>query len=275
MMDWPRSGHTECRGLASDGGPVVWGRSANPVGGVNSPPNESRGFIHKKLLGIAKGVVKTFVPGGSIAVGAIETVTGRRKETQKGAGRSAKFEDFGPPMPRAPSRHRGFGPSSGPCPQTVPCTFPWRWDTRTCRCRLFAGEVSGPDPGPRPRPNGVTGHPTMVPANGAGPAGGAPVPPVEPFTFKDESTRDGVRRRCPRRFKLGIDNLCYFNLPRNSKFRKWRPGRKPMFTGGDLNAIKTAAGLRESAEEIFEDTNPAKKAVARNYRANWRKPLKK
>jgi len=83
------------------------------------------------------------------------------------------------------------------------------------------------------------------------------------------------RMRCPKRYVLGIDNLCYFNLPRNSKWRKWRPGRKPMFTAGDLNAIKRVDKLRERSEEIFEQTNPAKKAVARGYRSNWRKPLKK
>jgi hypothetical protein len=48
-----------------------------------------------------------------------------------------------------------------------------------------------------------------------------------------------------------------------------------MFTGGQLNAIKTAGDLAEKAEDIFRDTNPAKKSVAKNYRANWRKPLKK
>ncbi|MEE8538012.1 MAG: hypothetical protein V3S71_08380 [Acidobacteriota bacterium] len=86
----------------------------------------------------------------------------------------------------------------------------------------------------------------------------------------------GVTRLvCDRGYVLGTDNLCYWNLPRNSKLRKWRPGRRPMFTGGDLNAIARAGRLSDKAEEIFKTTNPAKKAVARSYRANWRKPLKK
>lgn len=246
------------------------------------PPNESRAFFHKKLLGFAKRAFKplvtTFVPGAAAVGALIGTVSGQRKEAEKSAGRSVKFDDLVTDMrfrggATFPAGRRIVG--GGPCPQTAPCTWPMRWDTVTCRCKVFLGDVSGPDPDPRPRPNGATPHPAMVPAGGAAAVGGAPVPPVEPFTFTDTSTRDGVRRRCPRRYKLGIDNLCYFNLPRNSKFRKWRPGRKPLFTGGDLNAIKTAQGLREDAEQIFKDTNPAKKAVARNYRANWRKPLKK
>lgn len=70
---------------------------------------------------------------------------------------------------------------------------------------------------------------------------------------------------CPRGFVLGIDDLCYSrrDLPRNSSFRKWKPGRRPKFTGGDLNAIARAKSLAGKAEEIFLDTNPRKKAVNR------------
>jgi len=113
----------------------------------------------------------------------------------------------------------------------------------------------------------------MDPGSPGGPPAGSKV--VSPEVFTDSSTRSGVRMRCPARYKLGIDNMCYFNLPRNSKWRKWRPGRRPLFTGGDLNAIARTEKLSDSAEEIFKATNPSKKAVARNYRANWRKPLKK
>lgn len=272
------------------------------------PPNERRYFVHRVILGAAASLI----PGGGIALSIANSAF--NKKQRKAPAAAAKFEVGGrlfagdarrreitAAMDAAAARGdtaqaaafrrelgsmgalRGGGaavdpgfmttPSivAGGCPQTATCRWPQRWDTVTCRCKTFLGDVSGPDPDPGGGPigNGVVteGGPFHHPPSH--------FHPVQPMTFTDGSTRDGVRRRCPRRYKLGIDNLCYFNLPRNSKFRKWRPGRKPLFTGGDLNAIATAGKLAESAEDIFKDTNPAKKAVARNYRANWRKPLKK
>lgn len=43
---------------------------------------------------------------------------------------------------------------------------------------------------------------------------------------------------CPPGMKLGKDNLCYDSLRKSE--RKWPPGRKPLMTGGDLNAITRA-----------------------------------
>jgi len=53
------------------------------------------------------------------------------------------------------------------------------------------------------------------------------------------ATRTAVRRKCPRGTVLGKDNLCYDGLRRGE--RKWPPGRKPLLTGGDLNAISKAS----------------------------------
>ena len=47
--------------------------------------------------------------------------------------------------------------------------------------------------------------------------------------------------RCPRGAVLGIDNLCYNKRDLHKDQRKWVPGRKPLLTGGDLNAISRAA----------------------------------
>lgn len=49
-----------------------------------------------------------------------------------------------------------------------------------------------------------------------------------------------VRRRCPRGMVLGMDNLCYNKRDLRKNERKWNPGRKPLLTGGELNAISTA-----------------------------------
>jgi len=268
------------------------------------PPHERRYFVHKKLISAGRAAVRTFVPGGGIALDVAGVFTRRSSsQAQKNLGAAAKLggTSGGGPIPGGGSVSRrmwetmsweaiaaqlGVSINSakhqwratqaaeqrqsivggGPCePKT--CLWPRRWDAKSCSCVTFLGSQPGPDPDPSG--NGVVteGGPFHHPPSH--------FHPVQPEVWADGSTRDGQRRRCPARYKLGIDNLCYFNLPRNSKFRKWRPGRKPLFTGGDLNAIATAGKLADAAEDIFKDTNPAKKAVARNYRANWRKPLKK
>lgn len=47
---------------------------------------------------------------------------------------------------------------------------------------------------------------------------------------------------CPTGMVLGTDGLCYPKavLRRDSKFRKWRPGTRPVLTGGEVRAIAKA-----------------------------------
>ena len=47
-----------------------------------------------------------------------------------------------------------------------------------------------------------------------------------------------VRLKCPRGSVLGNDNLCYDHIRKGD--RKWIPGTKPLLTGGERNAIRTA-----------------------------------
>lgn len=57
-------------------------------------------------------------------------------------------------------------------------------------------------------------------------------------------TPDAMERtklRCPRGMVLGMDDLCYNKRDLRMDERKWRPGRKPLLTGGEMNAISTAA----------------------------------
>lgn len=49
------------------------------------------------------------------------------------------------------------------------------------------------------------------------------------------------RRQCPRRHVLGADGLCYPKRGFKNADRWWPAPRKPLLTGGDLNAIATAA----------------------------------
>lgn len=58
---------------------------------------------------------------------------------------------------------------------------------------------------------------------------------VTPFT------RSLTVRRCSKGSVLGVDGLCYDKRTLRKDQRMWVPGRKPLMTGGDLNAIAKAA----------------------------------
>lgn len=49
-----------------------------------------------------------------------------------------------------------------------------------------------------------------------------------------------IRLKCPRGMVLGADDLCYNRNALRRSERKWIPGRKPLLTGGEMNAIRTA-----------------------------------
>jgi hypothetical protein len=61
--------------------------------------------------------------------------------------------------------------------------------------------------------------------------GAAEMPDARPITTK----------RCRKGLILGDDELCYRKADLRKDERKWVPGRKPLLTGGELNAIRTAA----------------------------------
>lgn len=110
-------------------------------------------------------------------------------------------------------------------PGTAGCTWPQRLDPRTGQCKIFVGTQSGP--------NGANGP---VGEMGQAVAGAFGMPAIVPIA---ESRR---HLSCPPGMVLGDDELCYPKavLRRDSKFRKWRPGRRPVLTGGDLQAISKA-----------------------------------
>ncbi len=57
---------------------------------------------------------------------------------------------------------------------------------------------------------------------------------------------------CPRGFVLGIDNICYSKaqLPKRSKFRKWKGEIAPPISRRDVRAINRAAGAKERVLEL-------------------------
>lgn len=101
----------------------------------------------------------------------------------------------------------------------APCIFPAKIDPVTNTCKIFVGSGSGPEG-----------------RFGAAVAGAFGIPAMQP------AVTSPVRRRCPPSMVLGRDNLCYPSavLRRSSRFRKWRPGMRPLMTGGDRRAITKA-----------------------------------
>jgi len=100
-------------------------------------------------------------------------------------------------------------------------------------------------------PNGSCFDPTKLPIGGAPPfTPGAEMVPAGDFgeavqgrfgVALQPAQINSVRLMCPRGSVLGSDNLCYNRGNLARKDRKWIPGRKPLLTGGDLNAISRAA----------------------------------
>jgi len=118
----------------------------------------------------------------------------------------------------------GSGPGD---PTDVACIFPKRRDPVTQQCRIFVGDQVGPDGGGT-AVQGAFGMPAMVP---------------------DAMQR--TRLSCPTGMVLGRDNLCYPKqvLRRDSKFRKWRPGMRPILTGGERRGIAKARRSVNRARE--------------------------
>ena len=187
-----------------------------------------RGFIHKKLLGIGKTLVKAVVPGASAITEAVGTV-------------------------------RGFLSSGGPTTArpTVPRTTTARITPTSISQRQFGTGVKF---GSEERFGGLAVH-------GEGPClpglirnrDGVCVAPTSPMgarTLVGEATmgRYGAalipgsqivdRAVCLRGMQLGNDGLCYNKGQITNSQRMWPAGRKPLLTGGEMNAIRIADRAR-------------------------------
>jgi len=78
--------------------------------------------------------------------------------------------------------------------------------------------------------------------------------------------RQGVTLRCPRGAVLGIDSICYNRKDLDNDERKWPRGRRPLLTGGDLNAItraNRAARRVEATTKRLQSMGMMKKPASR------------
>jgi len=179
-------------------------------------------FIHKSRFGRAVGGFVTGGPSGAIA----GLLSGGG-----GSGRTRKAE-IAASRQRTQIRTRpqdipGFGVNI-PTPGGF-CVPPARIDPRTGKCKLFVGQYEGPDVIPAP-----TGTEMVVFQDAV--TGAFGMPAIRPVNeLRNHLT-------CPKAMVLGEDNLCYPRavLRRDSRFRKWKPGTRPVLTGGEVKAISTA-----------------------------------
>ena len=215
-------------------------------------------FVHKRLLGAAKGFVTSgfnpveaargfFAPAPPVRRPAPRTLTARPSATsaaEKEMGRAAKFS----PEPSRSIVATGAGP----------CRFP----------RIKIGsrcvDLTAIPPGGRPLlSDPVVGGPQPV----GGPAGEAVMGRYGAGLVPGSRMID--RAICPRGMQLGNDGLCYNKGQIKNSERMWPRGRRPLLTGGEMRAISVAsraAGRLTRTAVRLQEIGLIKKPVARKPR---------
>ena len=192
------------------------------------PLGLAQGFVHRRIFGAAKAFVTTGSP--IAAVGSFLTTGG--SEGKSGSSVIPQGRDPVPGLPIAPTPVSTMLPA--PCPNRSMVI-----DHRG-RCVQGAG-FSGLGPGagvfdPLGLDLGARARDFLAP-----PQGPAPAVPMIGASAVAPFRHTQVVRRCGRGSVLAIDGLCYDKKTLRKDQREWPPGRKPLLTGGDLNAISRAA----------------------------------
>ena len=241
---------------------------------MNTPPNEVRYFVHKRLLRGVKGFVGSGFNPLAAASGFLAPSPRPRKRTivragpallrpdlappvrrpaprsqtarpgaissqEKAAGRSFKFPEFSATVGGVDFSFGNAGPQD--------CGFARVWDEVLGKCVYGIGQQAGRDDTP-------IGDPVMG-RYGAGEQPGNMV----------------VNRAiCRSGMVLGNDGICYNRSQISNKEREWPRGRRPLLTGGDMRAISTAAraGKRlEGATKRLQKIGLMKKPAPRSKAA--------
>jgi len=223
-----------------------------------TPPHDIRGIFHKRLARAAVG----FLTGGPTAAlaglvsggGGGGSQPGRGVQRERKAAKAleltseriavgrahlAPVQAFETPriasltrslvatVGGAPVRSfRGGGPSNL---LGIPCIPPWFRNPVTGKCELDL--VRGPGGGGTGPIRDQPGTDLVVFEDAV--TGAFGMPAIRPVVqMRAHST-------CPKGMVLGDDELCYPRavLRRDSRFRKWRPGTRPVLTGGEVRAI--------------------------------------
>jgi len=183
------------------------------------PPNESRGFIHKRI----GKALRRF--GGAVPVigGGLEAIGGLI-----GGG-------VRPPVIVRAEALRGAQLSE------------FAQQLKSRRMRPPVGTVPGLPPTPTvttPAEFGITGQFQAV-------TGAFGLPAMAPIV----ETRQHLK--CAKGMVLGEDNLCYPKqvLRRNSRFRKWRGSPRPPISAADAKLFRRLNAARERVKDFAKDVD--------------------
>lgn len=200
-----------------------------PIEAINAT---ALNFVHKRLLGAAKG----FLGGGPL--GAARGFVGggggdARSVKQMGAGGGGDRFTSGPDT-------GGCGPGNAPTVSSG--CVPYAKGLRRGIAAPVQALARNGLPFQLPETPNIT-----TPAEGEfqAVAGAFGMPAIAP---KHELVGKFV---CPTGMVLGRDELCYPRqvLRRDSRFRKWSPGVRPILTGGQRNSIRKARAAITTAKD--------------------------
>jgi len=231
--------------------------------------DESRGFIHKKILGAGVGLAAGLIPGGSAALGIARSIISGRGAS-KGAGQAIKFGgartvDFRHTHSSGRPHTHFMGDPDPPCPsgkawsrQDLQCVTHARIaqiasgaDVRMLTSPSAAifglptGDPNCPIPGQRIDP--VTGRCAWFLGDRSGPDdvplpsgnGGARGPLGVAGSIP--SDRPVMRRVCPRGMVLGKDERCYDRRSIKNRDRKWPKSTRPLGSPEEMRAVRIAS----------------------------------
>lgn len=226
-----------------------------------TPPNDVRGFVHKRIIGAVggfigggpQGALKGFFGGGG---GSRRGRTPRpsdqfqilpvssRMARQFEGGPIVGFDASGSPLRQfqaQPHVHDG-GPLQPS--HAVRCIDGFELRNGKCVRVSIAGRIASIAPfGRTPTEVSLFGlaSPTARDVPVRATVGAFGMPASEP----EAESRQTLR--CPRGMVLAIDNLCYPKavLSRRNKFRKWRQPPRPTLSRRDEVAIRRAASAKD------------------------------
>ena len=185
---------------------------------MRAPPCDVRGFIHKRIIGFAKG----FITGGGPIGGVVGALIPGGRGDPGCPGTQVRVEGVCRPTPD----------SAGGCP----VGFIKRGDV--CMPILAGEKQTGLGAlGQRLIPGGETGRFEFGEAI-MGRYGPALVPAGRALEVSV----------CPPGAILGNDGLCYNRGTITNRQRKWPRGRRPLLTGGDMRCISIAAAAAKKLQ---------------------------
>lgn len=216
--------------------------------GPLGPPNDSRGFVHKRIIGAARGFLTTGSPLAAVS-GFVSANTGRKRtaavakfspQQSAVAGHAAHGHPFANPI------HIQAFPLPGATASTSGCRLP---SVRIgSRCINPFSRIAGPQ-------QLITRPEQTFPGGGvSGAVGEAVVGQYGAALVPGSRIID--RAVCLPGMVLGTDSLCYNSYRFPNRQRMWPRGRKPLLTGGEMRAIsiasRAATRLTNTAQRMHE-----------------------